>query len=330
MSSRRLNGLSALVPLTVILLLTAAAVVVFPQQKSKNDKVSTGRPVMWKQVDISRRDLFWGPGGKSMAPNLRKITFIRKETGGNNLKYRIKDASGKIWVAKIADESQPETAAVRLLWAVGYETEVNYLAPTLTIPGKGAYRNVRLEARSATVDRQDRWNWDDNPFAGTKELQGLKIMMGLINNWDLKDGNNIILQTGGERRYVVSDLGSAFGRLAPLGGVRILNRFGRSVNRPDHFVKSEFIKGIEEDGDIDFAYKAKGKGLFDEITPAEGQWIANLLSQLSDQQIRDAFRAANYSPAEVSMLARAVRSRINALKNTTRTNGGEEVIRSEN
>lgn len=317
MARRRFNRWSALFPLTVILLLVATAAV-YPQQKSNNEKVSTGKPVMWKPVDISRRDLFWGPGGRSMAPNLRKITFIRKETGGNNLKYRIKDASGKIWVAKIADESQPETAAVRLLWAVGYETEINYLAPTLTIPGKGAFKNVRLEARPANTDREDRWSWEDNPFAGTKELQGLKIMMGLINNWDLKDGNNIILQSGGERRFVVSDLGSAFGKLAPLGGVPVLNRFGRSVNRPDHFVKSEFVKGIEEDGHIDFAYKAKGKGLFDKITPAEGQWIANLLSQLSDRQIRDAFRAANYSSVEVTMLTRAVRSRINALKNATR------------
>jgi hypothetical protein len=321
MMSRCPNGwFAGLIPLTIILLLAAAAITVFPQQKSKDDKAPTGDPVMWKPVDIASRDLYWGPGGRAMAPNLRRITFIRKETGGNNLKYRIKDASGKIWVAKIADESQPETAAVRLLWAVGYETEINYLAPKLTIPGRGTYRNVRLEARPANIDRQDRWSWEDNPFAGTKELQGLKIMMGLINNWDLKDGNNIILQTGGERRYVVSDLGSAFGRLAPLGGVPVLNRFGRSVNRPDHFVKSEFVKGIEEDGHIDFAYKAKGKGLFDDITPAEGQWIANLLSQLSERQIRDAFRAANYSSREVTMLTRAIRNRINALKNTTRSN----------
>jgi hypothetical protein len=301
---------------TVLLLATGGA---FPQQKLKKS-VETGKPVIWKSVNVRQRDLYLGPGGRAMMPNLRRITFIRKETGGNNLKYRIKDASGRVWVAKIADESQPETAAVRLLWAIGYETEVNYLVPELTIPGKGAFKNVRLEARPSDIDRQDRWSWNDNPFAGSKELQGLKIMMALINNWDLKDGNNIILQAGRERRYVVSDLGSAFGKFAPLG-VTFFNRFGRSVNRPDHYVKSEFVKGIEEDGNIDFAYKGNAKSLFDDITPAQGQWIASLLSQLSDKQISDAFRAANYKPAEVTMLTRAVRNRIKALRNTTQSYG---------
>jgi len=232
------------------------------------------------------------------------------------LKYRIKDGSGRIWVVKIADESQPETAAVRLLWAVGYPTEINYLVPNLTIPGKGTFKNVRFEARPSTIDRQDRWSWTDNPFVGTNELQGLKIMMALINNWDLKDGNNIIFQTGGERQYVISDLGSSFGKFAPVS-FPILNRFGRSVNKPEHYLKSEFVKGIEEDGGLDMAYKGNSRSLFDDITPEQGRWAANLLKQLSDKQIRDAFRAANYSPSEIRMLAGAVRRKIRELDNAT-------------
>lgn len=275
------------------------------------------RPVLWKNVKISQRDLYWGPGGKSMFPNLKRITLIRKETGGNNLKYRIEDGEGDVWVAKIADESQPETVAARLLWAIGYPTEINYLVPSITIPGKGTFRNVRLEARPSSVERLERWGWNDNPFAGTNELQGLKIMMALINNWDLKDGNNIILQSGGQQSYVISDLGSAFGKFAPIG-LPFLKRFGRSVNKPEHYVKSEFVKGIEEDGDIDFAYKGNAKSLFDDIKPEHGRWLADLLKQLSDTQISDAFRAANYSPGEIRMLTQAVRSKIRALDDLTR------------
>src|SRR5829696_7243466 len=136
------------------------------QQKSSKVNKSALKAVMWKPVKISGRDTYWGPGGRAMFPNLKKVTFIKKETGGNNLKYRIKDASGRIWVAKIADESQPETAAVRLLWAIGYPTEINYLVPSMTIPGKGRYKNVRLEARPSNIDRQGRWSWKENPFAG--------------------------------------------------------------------------------------------------------------------------------------------------------------------
>jgi hypothetical protein len=304
----------SVISLVVVLLFFTALVPA--QGKKSNEKRISGKAVMWKPVDIRRRDLYWGPGGKAMFPNLKRVTLIRKETGGNNLKFRIKDASGKVWVAKIADESQPETAAVRLLWAVGYPTEVNYLVPSLTIPGKGRFRNVRLEARPSGVDRQDRWSWTDNPFLGTNELQGLKVMMALINNWDLKDGNNIILQTGGERHFVISDLGSSFGKFAPLS-LPVFNRFGRSVNNPEHYVKSEFVKGVEEDGDLDFAYKGNFRSLFDDITPEQGRWAAGLLKQLSDKQIRDAFRAANYSQSEISMLTQAVKNKIRELDNMT-------------
>jgi hypothetical protein len=37
------------------------------------------------------------------------------------------------------------------------------------------------------------------------------------------------------------------------------------------------------------------------------------LARLNDDQIKDAFRAANYAPDDVEQLARAVRERINAL-----------------
>jgi hypothetical protein len=37
------------------------------------------------------------------------------------------------------------------------------------------------------------------------------------------------------------------------------------------------------------------------------------LGRLSDEQIKDAFRAANYSPEDVERLAQAVRERIDAL-----------------
>ena len=116
--------------------------------KPKEKKVPKGTPVLWQQPsDIATRDLYLGPGGESMRPDLRRITFIKEEKGGYSKKYRVRDASGREWVAKIGREAQSETAAVRLLWGLGYLTEVNYLAPRVTIPGKGTFSNVRFEAR---------------------------------------------------------------------------------------------------------------------------------------------------------------------------------------
>jgi hypothetical protein len=51
------------------------------------------------------------------------------------------------------------------------------------------------------------------------------------------------------------------------------------------------------------------------VTIEDAKWIGELLSRLSDRQIEDAFRAANYSPTEVRMFTEAVRRRINELVN---------------
>jgi hypothetical protein len=51
------------------------------------------------------------------------------------------------------------------------------------------------------------------------------------------------------------------------------------------------------------------------IPPADARWIAHLLAQLSPDQIRDAFRAANYSPQEVEAYSRVVEQRIAELGN---------------
>ena len=304
----------------VILLLFSSAVIA---QKNSKKEPPKGNPVMWEQVSISEQDLFTGPGGEAMRPDLSKITLIKEEKGGSSKKYRIKDGSGKIWVAKIDSESQSETAAVRILSALGYKTEVNYLAPTITIPGKGTFQNVRLEARPETVDRGDRWKWSENAFSNTNEFQGLKIMMAFMNNWDLKDGNNIILQNGGELQFVISDLGATFGSLGS-NNLPIFWRVGRSKNNPEDYKESDFIETVE-DGAVEFSFKGKGNKLFDDISVENGRWLADLLVQLSDKQIEDAFRAANYSPEEIKTLSAAVKSRIAALDDATQLKTEAEI-----
>src|SRR5258706_16415162 len=77
--------------------------------------LAQGSPVLWEPVNISHQDLFYGPGGKEMRPNLGKVTFVEEETQGYNKKYRIKDANGKVWIAKLTRETQSEVAAVRLV-----------------------------------------------------------------------------------------------------------------------------------------------------------------------------------------------------------------------
>jgi hypothetical protein len=248
-----------------------------------------------------------------MKPDLRRIKFIKEEKGGHSKKFRIRDAAGREWVAKIGSEAQSETAAVRLVWAAGYESEINYLVPRLTIPGKGTFEDVRLEARPRSEKRIGEWKWDQNPFLGKPEFQGLKAMMLLLSNWDIKDSNNEIIKVQGtkELRYIISDLGATFGKT---GNLPVLWRFTRSRNKPEDYEKGRFIEGVK--GNIvNFRYGGRKREIFDDITVDQAKWIGGRLSQLSREQIVDAFRAANYSPEEVQILTDAVRDRIEQLVN---------------
>ena len=294
----------------VSLLIRAFAFPAVAQEQKKKSKkaMASGTPVLWHEpTDIASRNLLIGAGGEEMKPDLTRITFIEKKTGGYSTKYRVKDAKGNEWVAKVGKEAQTDTAANRLLWALGYETEIAYLIPHLKIEGKGEFDNARLEARPADVKRGGNWMWENNPFKESPEFRGLKVLMILLNNWDMKDDNNEILAmrgdtTGeGELRYIISDLGATFGKT---GGF-----LSRSRNDVPDYVKAEFIKKVNGDV-IDFSYSGKNQKLFEGLTVADARWLHSLLSRLSDEQIKDAFRSANYSTEDVDLLTGAFKSRM--------------------
>src|SRR5262249_24484049 len=148
--------------------------------------------------------------------------------------------------------AQTDTAANRLVWAVGYETEIAYLIPKLTIEGKGSFENVPMEARPDDVKRNGNWLCANNPFIGKPEFNGLRILMVMLNNWDIKDDNNEILankkDTAAPLRYIISDLGATFGKT---GGF-----MSRSRNKPSDYAKQTFIERVQGENII-FNYDGK-------------------------------------------------------------------------
>jgi hypothetical protein len=290
------------------------------QKDTKKDGPS-GTPVLWEATDIPSYDTLAGPLG-DVKPDLSTVTFIEEEKGGFSKKYKIKDAAGRTWVAKVGDEAQSETAAVRLVSAIGYKTDMNVLVPKLTIPGQGDFTNVRLEARPDDLKRLGTWSWKDNPFKGTKEFQALKVMMAFLNNWDMKEANNVILEKDGKDYYAISDLGVSFGKTGS-NGLPVFWRVGRSRNSPEQYAEADFIKRVR-DGKITFNFNGKNDGSLGDVTIADGRWLSELLNQLTDKQIQDAFRAANYSDADVKTLSESVRERIRALDFVTRAPNAQQ------
>lgn len=305
------------------------------ESKSERAAAAAGLPaVLWRDPgDISSLDLTGGPGGHEKAPKAGdRFTFVKEDTNGTSTKFYVKDGSGVEWLVKVGEEVHAETAATRIVWAMGYFADADYYLPSIHVDdmtklthGKGHkkltsdVREVRLKLQSSDGKSIGNWSWYDNPFIGTHEFNGLRVMMALINNWDLTEVNNKIYPTESEREFVVSDLGASFGKTG--GPVT------RSKGKADDYEHSKMIlsttpefinfriksrpfpllKPFERQN---YAMRAKIETVAKKVPRADVQWISERLDQLSDQQIHDAFRAAGFTDKAVEEYAKALKARI--------------------
>jgi hypothetical protein len=292
-----------------------------------NAATGDAHAVLWQDpTDIESRDLFNGPGGAEGAPDPNgKFTFEARSKSGTSEKIHVIDDKGRKWTVKFGSEAKPETTATRLVWAAGYHVDQDYFVKRTHIEGRGGFDvwDVRFERRNDGYKEDGFWSWEANPFNGTRELQGLKVLMVLLNNWDLKMDNNKIARpdkkSGGDRDeklYYVADLGATFGSTgsffaklpffasAPAG----------TKGDPDGYSKQAFIDGVHN-GQVVFHYKGKDPKAVEGVTVENARWMGELLARLSDKQLSDALRSGGFSDAEVSTYQRSLRDRINQLRN---------------
>ncbi len=311
------------------------------REQRKNPKAERTRSVLWRNPGaITRRNLFYGAGAPGLAP-AAPFTFIEEDKDGESPKFDVKDARGVTWGVKLGDEAQAETVSTRLVWSVGYFAEEAYYFPQAQIENLpklsrgrefvtegGVVVGARFEPKRARVKKGSTWDWQDNPFKGTRELSGLKVLMILLNNFDARKENNRIIQprSSKEARYYVTDLGATLGKSGGLGGTRTKNNL-------EDFLSTRFVMGVE-DGAVEFDYdtrptklghlsvlyppyylsQVKKEKAMRGIPVSHARWIGSLLSQLSDVQLRDAFRAANYDEHTREAYVRSLRQRILQLR----------------
>ena len=222
---RRISNAVAVSVFLVLSFFTAFSVAKTDKAGLKND---TGKhtAVLWRDPgDIASRDLFYGPGGKAHEPR-GTFTFEKEDMNGTNPKFDVVDEDGVRWRVKMGPEAKPETVASRFVWAAGYFANEDYFMPVLhvqkmqrlrrgrnLVSADGTVLNVRLKRHLKDEKKIGVWSWSKDPFTGTPEWYRLRVLMAVMNNWDLKDNNNSIYLTGGsppEERYAVSDLGASF------------------------------------------------------------------------------------------------------------------------
>ncbi|RPI56813.1 MAG: hypothetical protein EHM55_04040 [Acidobacteria bacterium] len=300
------------------------------------------RAVVWRDPGPAESlDLAAGPGGRDGAP-APPFRFMEEHATGTFPCVSVRDARDRVWRVKWGDEVHTEAFATRLAWAAGYFVEVNYFVPSGRIEGvdalqragqcisqDGGFRDARFELDEPEVVKhfdEHSWAWNDNPFVGARELAGLKIMMMLLSNWDNKDvrdvarGSNTAIfehRMGRdvlEARYLIIDWGAAMGTW----GSHALSR-GRWNYDAYAAQNDQFVLGM--DGDT-VLWGYKGQRTADAVTDirrSDVRWLYKYVGGLSDDQLAAGLRASGGTETEIAHFTRAVRARLDRLKDVAET-----------
>ena len=294
------------------------------------------RSVIWRDPGrVEHLDLAGGPGGSHGAP-VAPFTFVEEHFAGSRPCVSVRDARDRVWRVKWGDEVQVETLATRLAWAAGYFVETTYFVPDgrveavrdlkragSCVDAAGVFTAARFELEeedAITHFDEHSWSWTQNPFVGTRELNGLKILMMLFSNWDAKDVRDVALGSNTaiyevrspdgsrEARYLISDWGGAFGRWGSVMGRGRWDCQGFLDQTP------LFVSGV--DGEfVQWGYSGQRTAdIAGGIRVSDVAWLMNYLGRIGEKQIASAVRASGGTDEEADCFTRALVDRIGQLR----------------
>jgi hypothetical protein len=312
--------------------------------------VAAEQAVLWQAPGrITMNDWIWGPGGESGAPK-PPFTFVDEDFHGTNPKIRVRDAEGRRWTVKFGGEVHGDVFGSRLLYATGYLTEPNYYVASGTIAGvhdlkraeafvgrHGFFRFARFKLRdhkALAPVHDEEWSWNQNPFTGTPQVNGLKILIMLTSNWDTKDardgkGSNTGVYSNpgrntNQRFYAFDDWGASMGKW---GGF-----FERDKWNPAGYEdQTKDFARLSAAGRIEWGYKGKHyRDITSGISVDDVRWLLTYLSPVTDEELRAGLRASGATEAQIEIYTRSIRQRITQLQQlaiaaepaTTATNRG--------
>ena len=290
--------------------------------------------LLWqKPGEITVADWVWGPGGEARAPQ-PPFEFLEEDLKGTNPKIKVRDSKGDRWVVKFGGEDHSDVFASRILFAMGYASQPTYFIrsgviagahdlkrakPFLGKQGQFSYARFKIhQSKKVTRAEGMDWSWADNPFVGTHELNGLKILMMLMSNWDAKDardgkGSNTAVYaipgSEGERLlYAFDDWGATLGKWGSFFSRDKWNADGYSVQTRD-FARSDGGETIR------WGYRGKhAKDITAGVGVEDVRWLLAYLSRVSDEELRAGLRASGAASAEIAEYADAIRRRISQLQ----------------
>jgi hypothetical protein len=292
---------------------------------------------LWRDPGaVETLDMTAGPGGPDQAPKA-PYRFIEEHSTGSQPCVSVHDANGRRWRVKWGVEVPCETFAVRLAWACGYFAEITHLVtsgcieetPQLTraapcVDAGGRFSDGRFELDDPAVMKlfaEHSWSWTTNPFVGTRELAGLKVLLMLISNWDNKDQRDVargsntaiyvtrVSRWKREAQYLIVDWGGSMGRW----GNTVVTR-GRWDAAGFAAQTPHFVTGVTS-GFVQFGFTGQRTGdARANITPADVQWLCRYLGRITDEQFRSALKASGATAEEMDSFTASLRARVEQLR----------------
>jgi hypothetical protein len=310
-------------------------------------KAAITRAQLWRPTDVRTMDVKSGPQGKGAFPFRATVNcdYIDKKLGGDSPKFVCvigKDDEVKVKFGAGNGEVFGEVLSTRLLWAIGFMADRMYPVNLICrrCPAEfGGIERPGDESRfdPAVIERKadgmewpseakSGWSWDELDFtnpelggASKEQRDALKLLAVFIQHTDTKpEQQRIVCLSRGrtstcDRPFLMlNDVGVTFGRAnrtnaneagsVNLGAWRRTPVWKTDTGCTGNLPKS--LTGTLEDP---------------AISEAGRRFLANLLVQLSDRQIRDLFEVARVelrlrSPGDVSSGFATVDEWIDAFK----------------
>jgi hypothetical protein len=294
--------------------------------------VRQGRYVLWHDPGaVETLDFQNGIGGPEMAP-APPFQFVEDDNSGTTPKIKVKDAKDHTWVVKLGREASSDTFCTRLAWALGYYVEPEYFVAEGVIQGAhnhvdagGHFQNARFQLRSREPKYVGvaKWSWTDNPFVGTPEFNGLRVLMMLLSNWDDKDArdydkrgsNTAIYQQGDLLIYFIDDWGGALGSWGKY--------FTRSKWNAKNF-RDQSAHFVElKNGNIHWGYTGQHSSFMNnDVKPGDIAWLMQYLGRVTDDQLRTGLLSSGATEDQARDYLEGLRKRIDQLKRISAPTAG--------
>jgi len=167
---------------------------------------------LWVEPEPGR-DLYWGVGGEALKPDPSvTYTIIETKHTGFSRGFTVTDPAGRKWSVKLPPEAPTEVVASRLLWGLGYHQPPIYYVGRWNAEGRpdnpqlpGRFRESKPKLHG--LDAGPPWSYYRGPFVGTREQNGLLVLMAMLGNSDIKDAQNVV--------YKSIDHGHSWTRISP-------------------------------------------------------------------------------------------------------------------